>query len=863
MSTWVEVMGFDAGAIAEEAVTAVTTGGTVTETATGARNGTCLRVNRTSAAVCRAGRDTSTTPSFPSGKSTGAMVVYLKFDTLPSANIEVVTLSVFSGNDADLYVDAAGALTLKYDGGVASPTVATLVAGTWYRVEVRWDHTTTTHTAHASVDGGTEQTATRAGTAGVVVNGWRIGSSTTTAATYDLKADDLGFVDGNARVNKTVAVRALAPDSDVDSVWSITGGDASRFAAVDERPNDPATYINSTTSGAVQRLGLATYTLTGTEVVEAVTFAGNAGSDGTSGTRNMTTVAQDGTATDAGTTAVWSASINGVRFNSAVTIYNLAPGGGAWSQSELNGLRFKATKSATSDLVRLHNVWAYAVVTGDPSSGGTADVGGAVGAGRAPTGVRAGAGATGGAVAGGNEVTDLGSDLVGDSEGDTDSRGDLSYVPQSLIGVSTGGVQALGDVTLTPQPEPEADCGDPGPLGWLVFGGQEIANDARVLSYLANGQSPENPDGVPGVSDRWNVSLGDCCPCPVLLTDGSGNPTPFLRPDASVLAAAGDPAPWYEPDRPESAEFLGVWVESITGLDSVVSRSVVERGSQPGGGFLGVERQSVRQVVVRATLIATSCVGLDYGRQWLSHTLANDPCDLCESYALEVRTTCPKSSAPPVSDVGLKTLYDVGLTEGPKRVEQGGATAGPCDYLDVEFTLTAGDPWLYECPVECLPRTQGDSGDVGSGEDVYEWQCTFDPPTPFGVTGLVVTIETSGVGDSPAADEVTIEGWTVDPILGCDEAREAGGPCYSLTLANLPRRAIVVLDGSRRRLTIREDNGLGPERDALPYVVLGSGDGYEWPESTGCLPTCVVVSVPADSADRFAVSIDTRQKFVA
>jgi hypothetical protein len=417
------------------------------------------------------------------------------------------------------------------------------------------------------------------------------------------------------------------------------------------------------------------------------------------------------------------------------------------------------------------------------------------------------------------------------------------------------------------------DCGDAQPLGWLVYGGQEIANEGRTIAYLANRETPLNPSGVPGVSDRWRVNMTPCCPCPVLFTDSDGNATPYLRPDITDITGGGDPAPWYDPELPASAEFLGLLVTSIEGLDSVVTRAVVERGAAPGGAYLGVERQGAREIVVKGTLVATTCAGLDYGRRWLTHTLANDPCDTCDTYALEVRTSCPPDTDPPLSDEGLKTLYGVGLTAGPKRSAPADEH-NPCDYLDVEFTLTAGDPWLYDCPVIQLPRTiPAPEPSYDEAEGTFaEWAASFDPPTPFGVTGLVITIETLTQGLSPDAliPEIRVEGYTVEPGQECTtdvpeevgSARE-GEPCYLLTLNDVPRESRLVLDGSRHRFTIQPSNGSEPEEDALPLVVLDSGSSYEWPESTGCLPTCVVVKITATDADRVAVTIETRQRFLA
>ena len=443
-----DLMGFDAVTIGEEAITLTTTGGTVTETTTGARTGACLRVNRTSAAIVTARRETNTTPPYNGGtaKTPGTILLYLKFDTLPSAKIDVLTLSVFSGNDLRVNVSNTGALTALYVGGTESGTIATLSTGTWYRVEIRWDHTTTTHTANVSVDGGTEATITRAGTAGVGVNGWRIGTNTATAATYDLKADDLLVADGNARLNVSAKVLALAPDSDVDSVWTITGGDATRWQAVDERPNVNTTYVNSSTSGQAQRLGFASYTLSGTEAIKAVAFAGNAGSNGTSGTRTLTTVLQNSGGTDHATTAVWSASINGVRVNSTLAHYILAPGSAAWSQAELDGMRLKVTKSATADLVRLHNVWAYVAITGDAAVSETPLTGGALGSGVAPSAVLIGGQVAGGALGAGTAPVTRAAVAQGGAVagGNAPSPGTFAVVPGGALGSGTAPAARAG-----------------------------------------------------------------------------------------------------------------------------------------------------------------------------------------------------------------------------------------------------------------------------------------------------------------------------------------------------------------------------------------------------------------------------------
>ena len=486
-----DLMGFDAVTIGEEAITLTTTGGTVTETATGARTGACLRINRTSAAAVTARRETNTTPPYNGAatKTPGTILLYLKFDTLPSAKIDVLTLSVFSGNDLRINVGSGGALTALYVGGTESATIATLSAGTWYRLEIRWDHTTTTHTANVSVDGGTEVQVTRAGTAGVGVNGWRLGTNTTTAATYDLKFDDLLVADGNARLNVAAKVLALAPDSDVDSVWTITGAAGSRWGSIDERPSDTTTtYINSSTSGQVQRVGFATYTLSGSEAIKAVAFAGNVGSSSTTGTPTVLTSLQNAAGTDHATTALWNADINGWKVNNTLAHYILAPGSAAWTQTELDGMRLKFTKSADTTVVRVGNAWAYVGITGDAAVTETPLTGGGLGAGVAPSAVRIGGQSPGSALGAGTAPVTRAAVAQGGAVagGNAPSPGTFAVVPGGALGAGAS-------------PSARAGVANGGALGGGVAPTESMSTSETPLvgGGVGGGTAPGSRVGAP------------------------------------------------------------------------------------------------------------------------------------------------------------------------------------------------------------------------------------------------------------------------------------------------------------------------------------------------------------------------------
>lgn len=456
----------------------------------------------------------------------------------------------------------------------------------------------------------------------------------------------------------------------------------------------------------------------------------------------------------------------------------------------------------------------------------------------------------------------------------TDNDGGLSTTAFLLLVVADPDEPTDPDPPV-PGPEPPEDggtdtgidCGDSGPLAWLAFDNLEVGHEGRVLSYLANRRSDANPLGN-DVPAGWRVQLTPCCPCPVLLTDDNGTQVTFRRPDGMDPEGTGDPAPWFDPDHPESIDFMGVWITSIQGLDSVVTRPSQARGANPGGSFLGRQTQGVREVKVEATLIANTCPALDYGRRWLAHQLATHPCDDCGTGTLEVRTTCPPGTSPPASDLGLRTLYGVGLTNGPSRRDEANPDGVGCDYMNVEWTMVAEDPWLYDCPVECLPRTLwGDVGEVdegpgsGSGDDiVLAWTCRLPTTGIVGQLGAVIEVETGSIpGVSDAHFRVL--GWDLPEGVECGEADVEQYGCLDIYMSGVPGNTLVTIDGARHRITVR-DMATGFESDGFQYVQLDDGELFAWPDTAGCLPTCLSVVPKGELPDDAAVTISTRRRYL-
>lgn len=219
---------------------------------------------------------------------------------------------------------------------------------------------------------------------------------------------------------------------------------------------------------------------------------------------------------------------------------------------------------------------------------------------------------------------------------------------------------------------------------YLVLDGTEIVNHARLEAYRAA--------GLVGSFDSLDI-----CGCPALTAEALEET--YTSPEA-------DPAPWYDPTVPASAEFSGLWVLSIAGHDSrPTGRSVTQ--TVTGGGVFGRQRVTPRTIVVTGVLLGSSCCGVDYGLKWLGQVL--DTCEGvgCDGVDAEVIGCCPSE------DVGSgdllatygRTMRRVALTQGPTVTRragdgcQGGCTA---DVMFVEFILTAAEPWMWSPAVEVL-----------------------------------------------------------------------------------------------------------------------------------------------------------------
>lgn len=227
---------------------------------------------------------------------------------------------------------------------------------------------------------------------------------------------------------------------------------------------------------------------------------------------------------------------------------------------------------------------------------------------------------------------------------------------------------------------------------YLALGGVEIVNHVRLAQYLTSVGSPLD-------------SVANCV-CPTL--------TPEMLGDLDYTTPEADGAPWYDPDVPDSAKFIGLMVLTVDGLDEYpVRRSVTN--AITGGGVIGPARAIPRTITVTGILLGVTCCAVEYGLHWLSEALTGCVGQSCSGDCMTLYACCPDEEMTEecFNEQHRRTLRNVALVEGPRVIERqgNGCGSGTCaatgaDILTVEFILTAGSPWLWTDPfpiVEMVP----------------------------------------------------------------------------------------------------------------------------------------------------------------
>lgn len=260
--------------------------------------------------------------------------------------------------------------------------------------------------------------------------------------------------------------------------------------------------------------------------------------------------------------------------------------------------------------------------------------------------------------------------------------------------------------------------------GWAALNDVEIVNSQRTTDYIKNFGLP-----VSISQGCWCTSIKDLLDCPP--ASGTTETEGYEYPST-------DPAPWYSDGIPESGDFLGFLPIEFEGLGSTYTREVTPTIN--GGGVLGRLRAEPRTLTWRGLLFGRTCCAAEYGLRWLTSRLAAaSGCAGCTGAQLDMlyccvdvdvnESECAAGDAPPINPQmfsdAFRSFYKVGLVEGPrklsdrvlgctgctqKRVSSEGRCAGctgvdgiPCPggacMIEVEFSLVAGNPYMFRDPV--------------------------------------------------------------------------------------------------------------------------------------------------------------------
>lgn len=305
-------------------------------------------------------------------------------------------------------------------------------------------------------------------------------------------------------------------------------------------------------------------------------------------------------------------------------------------------------------------------------------------------------------------------------------------------------------------------------------GGNEIWNTTRLQAYLTNVGSPF--DNGP-----------DICTCDALTPEILGDLGPYTTPSDPA-----SPAPWYDPDMPETGEFLGFLPLSVGGVDdNPRTRNV--NNAVGGGGIFGPVRDQPRTMTVSGVLIGTTCCGAEFGLQFLSEALRGCTGDACDGDCFEMFHCCPDPGMTPEQFRARyrRTFRRTALVDGPRVISRSGT--GSCsndgcaggDLIQVEFILVAANPWAWTDPI---PLLDVDLPPAGTG-DCLEWCVSTDVTGPNSCDPadcLFIDCATGGDACNDPRTPVPTPPQPTIPEAGFCVPLAPERQCYTLDLSDRP-----------------------------------------------------------------------------
>lgn len=404
---------------------------------------------------------------------------------------------------------------------------------------------------------------------------------------------------------------------------------------------------------------------------------------------------------------------------------------------------------------------------------------------------------------------------------------------------------------------------------YLCLGGVEIVNMSRTSQLIAAGFGP------PGITCG-----GDCAPCPDL--DKGLGVTGGYNPVDS---------PWFDSAEPDSADFAGLLVTSVTGLGpGAFSRSVTPNANI--GATLGQGVQAAPLIVVTGLLMAATCCGMDFGLRWLRSALKGGCTQksLCagdDLTFLNCAVDFSDEDCGPVDFVAelapyYRTFKNAALVSGPtitQTIPRGCPDCYECGITEVSFTLAAADPCVYREPVtivssemftevtstDCVVWVDNTTGDAECSDCPGDADCATDPncqdvsppamPTLtsacvddciltsvyracFDIPASIFPTTTEGTlilsiytGDAPMRG-IEIKVWENPLGLPVDELLDCN-VCGQFSVSYVAAASTLTVDGAARTAMIACPGGATVR--ANPFITSGNGQaGFTYPQLAGC-----------------------------
>jgi hypothetical protein len=420
--------------------------------------------------------------------------------------------------------------------------------------------------------------------------------------------------------------------------------------------------------------------------------------------------------------------------------------------------------------------------------------------------------------------------------------------------------------------------------GWLMFAGTEIANAARTVAY--------SKALIPCVT-----LVKNCYGCDQL--GKALNDTTYTTPVA-------DAAPWYDPDFPESARFLGMYPLSMENFSSATTEVTVGE-SIYDGGYVSAPRRKTREMRVTGMLLGVDQAGAESGLVWLKSVLAGSECGTCDgdemcffSYCPDIQSNSTQTTVDTEALKAIRHMRGVSVTEGPKVLAEMAFSKGGYG-IQVEFIMVATAPYIYTEPVKIASANGTTLVTHKTGATAFtittipvvtapapptpiiDPDCPPIPatPKPPSLTNDCGTAPTSFFSYAIYIPDDAIQSWR-DGIIqlsittGSKATRylrarflprplagqlpsdlDPKSQCGSFVINYIPPNTKVLLDGMTERITYQQGAGQ-PVSGA--HLVSGVGkEVFEWPLLTCGLGYYLIIDVDTNTLVNVSLSTANRE----